>query len=109
MKRPSDYTPEQGLRFEVHLDKARGLHSPDALPFEVKLDITEGAARWTVVPLEDVERVKVITLTRAGLSIREICEETGMSKSKIQRIRKQAETAGELDENAPEDLPISQN
>ena len=47
--------------------------------------------------MEDVNRAKVISLARQDLSVREIADETGLSKSKVGRIRKAAELAGELD------------
>ena len=98
LRRPSDYLTEQGARFEVHLEKARGIYGEDTVPFEASLTNSEsGGAKWVTKPLEDVEKLKVISLTRAGLTITDIAEETGMSKSKIGRIRKAAEHAGELD------------
>src|ERR1700704_5475076 len=34
LRRPSDYSPDQGARFEVHFEKARGFHGQAAQPFE---------------------------------------------------------------------------
>ncbi len=44
----------------------------------------------------DMDRDKVIGLARDGLSVREIAEETKLSRSKVGRIRKLAAAAGEL-------------
>ena len=39
LKRPADYTPEDGAQFEVHLGKARGVFGAAASPFEAKLAV----------------------------------------------------------------------
>jgi RecA-family ATPase len=48
LKRPSDYEPDQGARFEVHLEKARGVYGDDARPFEARLETIDGADHWLV-------------------------------------------------------------
>ena len=37
LRRPSDYLPTEGARFEVHFEKSRGIHGESVRPFEVKL------------------------------------------------------------------------
>jgi hypothetical protein len=34
LRRPADYSPEEGARFEVHIEKARTLAGEGAIPFE---------------------------------------------------------------------------
>ncbi|NLD35776.1 MAG: AAA family ATPase [Desulfatiglans sp.] len=89
LKRPSDYTIDQGARFEVHLEKARGIIGDEAKPFEAILtsDKSRGLI-WTCRDIEDVELTRIITLQKEGLSIRDIEKETGLSKSKVQRLLK---------------------
>jgi hypothetical protein len=36
LRRPADYSPEQGATFEIHLEKSRGVHGDAAKPFEAK-------------------------------------------------------------------------
>lgn len=88
MRRPENYQNEHGARFEVHLDKARGICGPAAEPFEATLRLEDGVASWTARPIEDVELERVKGLRAEGLSARDIAEETGMSKSKVGRIMK---------------------
>lgn len=98
LRRPSDYSPAQGARFEVHLEKARGLHGPDTDPFEAQLQNTpSGGVRWTTESMHDVNRLKVISTAEGGLTVAEIATETGLSRSVVGRIRKAAVDAGELD------------
>ena len=52
LRRPADYSPEQGARFEVHIEKARTLVGEGPSPFEAAVEpfTTEGgksAIRWT--------------------------------------------------------------
>ena len=46
LRRPNDYQPEQGARFEVHLTKARGILGDDARPFEANLIAEGNALHW---------------------------------------------------------------
>jgi putative DNA primase/helicase len=39
LRRPEDYSPEQGARFEIHFEKLRNrVEGADAVPFEASLD-----------------------------------------------------------------------
>lgn len=82
LRRPNDYTPEQGARFEVHLTKARGIFGQDAEPFEATLK--EGT--WEVRPLEDALAEQIRDMVEEGLTMRDIAEETGRSKSAVSRL-----------------------
>lgn len=88
LRRPKDYRPEEGARFEVHLEKARGIIGDDAKPFEAKLEQDGNALVWACRDLEDMEFDMVARLHAEGLPIREIAEETGISKSKVGRLVK---------------------
>ncbi len=86
LKRPSDYEPDEGARFEVHLEKARGVFGDDARPFEARLETKDGADYWHVKSLEDANADRVIEATKEGLSSREIAKELGVSHSTVNRI-----------------------
>jgi putative DNA primase/helicase len=47
LRRSNEYRFDQGARFEVHFEKARGLYGDDARPFEARYDERHGAALWT--------------------------------------------------------------
>lgn len=85
LRRPADYQAEQGARFEVHLEKARGLYGDDAKPFEAALETRDGSAIWTIRELEDAELQRVVDLKKEGLSVRDIAEELAMKRSAVQR------------------------
>lgn len=96
LKRGEDYQLQQGACFEVHLTKARGIFGNDAAPFEARLEIRDGVTSWHVRDLTDVEAERVEELTRESMSVRDIAEETGLSKSKINRIQAKLRTEGRL-------------
>ena len=96
LRRPSDYSPTDGARFEVHLEKARGIHGDQAKPFEARLEINEDGSAWSIRDLADVDLSRVVALADEGLSLRDIAEETGIPKSTVGRLKKKAEVDGHV-------------
>jgi hypothetical protein len=103
LRQPRDYKPEDGARFEVHFEKARGFHGKAAEAFEARLEFGEsGEARWVLQSLEDQTTRKVAELASTGLTIRQIEQELkdlGVkpnSKSAIQRHQEKARKLGWL-------------
>ena len=96
LKRPDDYDPEEGARFEVHLTKARGIFGDDALPFEARLDVVDGRDCWTCTTLQDREKEQVLDLSRDGMTVRDIAAETGLSKSRVNRLQAKLRAEGRL-------------
>lgn len=88
LKRPKDYEPSQGARFEVHYEKARHMYGEDTEQFEAHL-VTEGdSVQWRVVTLENLQGQETMKLHQAGYSLREIAKELSISKSKAHRYIK---------------------
>jgi len=82
LRRPPDYDAQQGARFEVHYTKARGFFGESAQPFEAHF--REGI--WHVGPIKSGDNDEtVLALRDQGLSIRQIAERTGLSKSEVGR------------------------
>ena len=95
LRRPEDYTPAEGARFEVHFEKHRGFYGEDAAPFEAKLEVRNNVAIWTMRDIEDVNLARVKALLDDDLSVRDIADETGISKSTVQRLKKRIEAEGD--------------
>ena len=89
LKNPNDYVPSEGLRCDVYYEKSRGFYGDDAKPFQVKLMAGQsGEAVWTVADPETTIEARVLEMHGQGMSLRDIAEEAGVSKSKIHRILK---------------------
>jgi putative DNA primase/helicase len=89
LRRPADYRPEQGARCEVHIEKARGALGNDVAPFEVSLrEAPGGGLDWAWTDLKPAHGDAQALLNQPGMSVREIAKTTGMSKSKVARIKK---------------------
>lgn len=84
-----DWTPDKGARFEVHFEKARGFSGFGAKPFVAGL----GDGVWTVADLEDAEGARVLQMACNGMSVREIADEMGTSKSTVGRMLTRAREA----------------
>jgi putative DNA primase/helicase len=98
LRHPDDYSPPDGARFEVHLEKARGVQGDQAKPFEARLEIRDDLMTWTTRDLESVEARRAADLKAEGFSVRDIGAEMGISKSKADRLLKKAREMGLADE-----------
>ena len=86
LRRPSDYEPQEGARFEIHFEKSRGFTGDDAKAIEAKLETDNlGLATWKALALEDKLAAQIWELHEQELSIREIAKELSVSKSTVQR------------------------
>jgi hypothetical protein len=91
LRRPQDYAPADGARFEVHFEKARGLMGDDVKPLEASLHTgTDGSMVWTWRDVENADRERIVQMSRDGMTTREIAGEVGKSKSTVARILKAA-------------------
>jgi hypothetical protein len=90
IRRPSDYKPSEGARFELHFEKTRQLHGTAIDPIEARLAIGyDGRGHWSWTKTEAHELDRVATLLRQGLNPNQIARELGISKSKAYRLREQ--------------------
>ena len=95
LKRPADYSPADGARFEIHLEKARGAFGEATDPFEATMQANDhGHATWAWEPLKDVVLKKAAALFADGTSVRDAADELGVTKSAAGRLRKRAIAEG---------------
>jgi putative DNA primase/helicase len=96
LRRPTDYDTEEGARFEVHLEKARGIVGAAAAPFEARLvEPADAGLTWTFADLTTAQRDRAEALLREGMTVREVAEATGMSKSAVGRLNARPRPAGQ--------------
>jgi hypothetical protein len=89
LRKSKDYEPNQGAKFEVHLEKARGITGTEAEPFAAELiQAPHGGVTWGCVPVQDEREAKVKGMLAEGLSVPDIVDETGLSRATVYRIKK---------------------
>ena len=77
LSRPPGYVASEGARFEVRFTKSRGFWGADAEPFEARF--VDGA--WSTSEIVADDSDAALAAWRAeGLSIRQIAEQSGLSK-----------------------------
>jgi putative DNA primase/helicase len=82
LRRPPDYSPTQGARFEVHFEKSRGFWGPEAEPFEAQLIDRE----WKIGAIKSGDDPDTLKALHAqGMSVRDIAERTGVPRSTVHR------------------------
>jgi putative DNA primase/helicase len=95
LRRPADYSPEQGARFEVHLEKARALVGDGAAPFEAMVEafVTESGRagiRGVARDLKPPVVYRAAELFRDGHTARQVANLLGVSRSEAGRLRLKA-------------------
>jgi hypothetical protein len=102
LKRPADYLPEQGARFEIHFEKYRHSAGDEAKAIEVQLTTTpEGHAIWTWNTCEEGTFKRVVALANEGLSPSEIGSELDIHKSTVSRHLRKGREQGLIKEYRP--------
>ena len=101
LRRPEDYSPEQGARFEVHFEKLRNrVDGGAAVPFEARLgaisaDENDGV-RWLDCDIRPPILKQAAALFQDGLSVREVAAALQISKTEAGRLRLRALDGGML-------------
>ena len=97
LRRPSDYEPKDGARFEVHLEKARRLYGSVTDPFEARLQPDAlGTPVWSWQPLRDAEFARAVAVFIDGVSPADAAEELGVSRATAYRLKKRAIKEGHV-------------
>jgi putative DNA primase/helicase len=101
LRRPQDYSPEQGARFEIHFEKLRNrTEGAGALPFEARLEAFPGdgreAIRWSQHDIKPRLLNQAAELFAEGLTVREVAATLRISKSEAGRLRISAFSDGLL-------------
>jgi len=95
LKRPADYSPTQGARFEVHFEKARSIHGQEVNPIEATLQtLADGRQQWATRAVEAVADSQMIDLAELGVPHADIARELGVHRSTVMRALRRAEQEG---------------
>lgn len=93
LKRPHDYTPEDGCRFIFHFSKARVAteHLPLLQDHEFRLMQDEtGRLVWTWGNTKKQNKVEIIKMLDEGMAQGDISQALGIHKGTVSKIRRQA-------------------
>jgi hypothetical protein len=95
LRRPKDYVASEGLRFELHFAKTRGMLGSGAEPVEARLGTDfDGNLTWTWRDLEDIRIAKIVELKNSGSTWREIESLTGIPRSTAERLYRRVPSPG---------------
>jgi putative DNA primase/helicase len=92
LRRPEDYSPEQGARFEIHCEKLRHrVDSAGAMPFEARIESVNAgeqrSIRWACSDLKPLMLNQAAELFSEGMTVREVAATLRISKSEAGRLR----------------------
>ena len=95
----SDYRPQDGARFEVHVEKSRAYFGNAGQPFEASLvSAPDGhGLTWAAEDLKRNKLAEAAALFRSGVTIRAVAAELGIARSSAGRLRQKAQEDGLLD------------
>lgn len=98
MRRPHGWRPADGTRLEIHFEKARNLHGAAIEPIQARLEERAGRLRWQWAPADDDPRLaRVVALLEQGVSVPQIGERLGISRTTAYELRDRARRVGLLD------------
>src|SRR6478672_7663390 len=73
LRRPEDYSPEQGARFEIHFEKLRNRVEGDgAVPFEARIENIGKGIGWSSQDLKPPLVMQAAELFGDGMTVREV-------------------------------------
>jgi putative DNA primase/helicase len=92
LRRPEDYSSDQGCRFEIHFEKLRNrVDVGSAAPFGASLETVstagQEAVRWADYELVAPILNRAAGLFESGLTVREVATALKISKSEAGRLR----------------------
>src|SRR5215203_1312092 len=101
LRRPEDYAPEQGARFEIHFEKLRQRVGDAGAASEAAaqsfMDEGRPGLRWIIRDLRCRDLERAAELFEEGRTVRQVATLLGISKSEAGRLRQQAQDEGLLE------------
>lgn len=87
LERPFNYTQQEGAKFEVHFEKARGFAGDDAEPIGLSHTIEDGISCWDqfLIGLEKAQ--EVADLLKQGMTQIEVAKQLNISQAEVSRRR----------------------
>jgi putative DNA primase/helicase len=97
LRRPEDYSPEEGARFEIHFEKLRNrVDGNGAVPFEARVENVGDCTVWSSADLNPPLLMQAAELFGERMTVREVASTLRISKSEAGRLRIRAFNDGLL-------------
>jgi putative DNA primase/helicase len=114
LRRPDDYSPDQGARFQIHFEKLRNrVAGVDSLPFEaiVEAQVIDGrdGIKWVARDLAPPILKQAAAMFEDGRTVRQVATMLGVSKSEAGRLRQRIMDEGLFDIGKDDGDPIKIN
>ena len=95
LRRPRDWQPADGARFELRLEKPRDLTGPQLIPIEAQLCTRPGGiAQWQWHRGGSADLRRAAPLLQQGMSAEAVAKAIGVSPRKAYRLKRQARELG---------------
>ena len=95
LRRPRDWQPADGARFELHLEKARHLTGPGLAPIEAQLcPAADGRAEWRWHQGESATLRRAAALLQQGMSAEAVGKAIGVSPRTAYRLQRRTRELG---------------
>jgi putative DNA primase/helicase len=108
LRRPDDYSPEQGARFEIHFEKLRNrIEVGAAVPFEARIENVGDGIRWSASDLKPPLLMQAAELFGEGMTVREVASTLRISKSEAGRLRVRASAENLLSDELQSEEPLA--
>ena len=99
LKRPNNYSEEDGCNVDLIFQKARSMYGADAGPLNFRIQESGSGLIWVVKPKEANRQAAVIAMLGVGESVSDVAREIGIDKAAVSRIRAKAIKDGYLEED----------
>jgi len=99
LKKPSDYTAEDGCRFITNFEKARVAHKYLPLIGDIEFQLTQDEDRkyiWTHASSKLSQKVEALKMLDEGVSQAKIATKLNVNQATVSRIKKKAIADGHL-------------
>jgi putative DNA primase/helicase len=95
LRRPADWRPVDGARFEIHFEKARSIHGSACQPIvaHLRTDLAGGTA-WHAESPHASRLARAVPLLRQGMSAEAMGKALGFSPASAYRLQSQARRGG---------------
>lgn len=94
LRRPRDWQPADGARFEVHLEKTRRHGGEAPVPIEAQLRTTDGRGHWQWGPVGSALLRRAADLLQQGMTAEAVGKTLGVSRRTAFRLQAQVRELG---------------